>query len=315
MRIRKRVTATQLEANRRNSLKSTGPKTQSGKLHSSRNSWKHGILSAQVPVIDGRGRENAQQFGALLAKLQKDLEPCGTLEDLLVQQIAIAYWRLARVHRCEAAEIAKNSESVEDRFDEHQRQSVAEGDPDLMRNSSRGIEMFSQTLRRADMELKLVGYLTDLTISRLAASSGSEVGEFLEVFKQMTKDAAKAPTPDGLTDKALGAKLTRRALAVCGPYVDELMEYVNARERVRWNNDLLSASLPDPAAVDRLLRYEASIQRGLDRSLARLERLQRMRKGEAVPLTVRVQTRGDFAKRSHDVLWFQCLLRTFEQNN
>ena len=183
MRIPKRVTAKQLEANRRNSLKSTGPKTQSGKVHSSRNSWKHGILSAQVPVLDGRGREDAQRFGALLAALQEDLEPCGTLEDLLVQQIAIAYWRLARAHRCEAAEIAKNSESVEDRFDEHQRQSVAEGDPDLMRKSSRGIEMLSQTLRRAEMELKFLGYLTDITVSRLAACYGSEVGEFLEVFQ------------------------------------------------------------------------------------------------------------------------------------
>jgi hypothetical protein len=233
-----------------------------------------------------------------------------------VQQIAIAYWRLARVHSCEAAEIAKNSESVEDRFDEHQRQSVAEGDPDLMRKSSRGIEMFSQTLRRANMELNLVGYLTHITLSRLAVCFGSEVEEFLKVFRQMTKDAETASTPDGPTEETraleffkqltrdaetapspdgpagetLGAKLTRRALArFCGPYLDELTEYVNARERVRWNNDLLSASLPDPAAVDRLLRYETSIQRGLDRSLTQLERLQRQRKGELVPPPVKVQ--------------------------
>jgi hypothetical protein len=343
MRIRKRVTDTQLEANRRNSLKSTGPKTQSGKVHSSRNSWKHGILSAQVPVIDGRGGEDANRFDTLLAGLRKDFEPYGTMEDLLVQQIASGYWRLARVHRAEAGEIAKNSESVEDRFDEHQRQSVAEHNPDLMSKSSRGLEMFSETLRRADMELTLVGYLHPVTLSRLGVCFGDEVGELLQIFKQMTKDANTAPTTDGPAketvgaklifkqstkdtetapttdgptdetrlleifkqwgknaetalitdgpaDETSGAKLTRRVLTkFCAPRVDELTEYVNAREGVRWNNDLLSASLPEPAAVDRLLRYETTIQRDLDRSLAQLESLQRRRKGETVPPPVRVQ--------------------------
>ncbi len=112
----------------------------------------------------------------------------------------------------------------------------------------------------------------------------------LEFFKQLTKDAETAPTLDGTTEETLGAKLTRRALVrFCRPFLDELTEYVNVRERVRWNNDLLSASLPQPAAVGRLLRCETTIQRGLDRSLAQLERLQRRRKGETVPPPVRVQ--------------------------
>ena len=72
------------------SLKLTGPKTQSGKVHSSRNSWKHGILSAQVPVIDGRGEEDTNSFDALFAGLREEFQPYGTLEDLLVQQIAIS---------------------------------------------------------------------------------------------------------------------------------------------------------------------------------------------------------------------------------
>ena len=176
--------------------------------------------------------------------------------------------------------------------------------------------MFSETLRRADMELTLVGYLHPVTLSRLGVCFGDEVGELHQIFKQMTKDANTAPTTDGPTDETRlleifkqwgknaetalitdgpadetsGAKLTRRVLTkFCAPRVDELTEYVNAREGVRWNNDLLSASLPEPAAVDRLLRYETTIQRDLDRSLAQLESLQRRRKGETVPPPVRVQ--------------------------
>ena len=40
--------------------------------------------------------------------------------------------------------------------------------------------------------------------------------------------------------------------------------------------------------LDRLLRYEASLERAFDRTLNQLKRLQRMRKGQPVPPTVNV---------------------------
>jgi hypothetical protein len=40
--------------------------------------------------------------------------------------------------------------------------------------------------------------------------------------------------------------------------------------------------------LDRLLRYEASLERAFDRTLNQLKRLQRMRKGQPVPATVNV---------------------------
>ena len=287
MRIRKRVTALQVEANRRNSLKSTGPKTQSGKAHSSRNSWKHGILSAHVPVPDGLGEEDAKRFGALLAELREEFQPCGTMEDLLVEQIVIAYWRLARVYRCEAGEIAKNSESVEYNFADWERQTVAESDPHLMRRSSRGLERFSATLDLAESELKRGGCLSDATLAYLSRF-GPEVYEFFIRWNLALKEFKKDPDLDKQRNMALGV-MKSCITEYCRPALEDLTKHVNAKENIGWRNDLLSASLPDPTAVDRLLRYETSIQRGLDRSLAQLERLQRKRKGETVPHPVRVQ--------------------------
>jgi hypothetical protein len=51
------ATAAQIAANRRNALKSTGPKTSLGKTRSSRNSRKHGVYSAInweeiSPIVD-----------------------------------------------------------------------------------------------------------------------------------------------------------------------------------------------------------------------------------------------------------------------
>ena len=44
----------------------------------------------------------------------------------------------------------------------------------------------------------------------------------------------------------------------------------------------LSRYVPEAPQLDRLLRYEATLERGIDRTLNHLERAQRMRRGEPV---------------------------------
>jgi len=59
-------------------------------------------------------------------------------------------------------------------------------------------------------------------------------------------------------------------------------------EAVRTQLETLRHSIPDAAGLDRLLRYEASLERGFDRTLNHLERAQRMRRGQLVPLPINV---------------------------
>ena len=49
---------------------------------------------------------------------------------------------------------------------------------------------------------------------------------------------------------------------------------------------------PDAPELDRLLRYETSLDRLFDRTLSQLERLQRMRRGQPVPPPVKVEISG-----------------------
>ena len=95
-----------IEANRRNAKKSTGPKTAKGKAKSSWNSTRHGLLSQRLPLIYGKTKKH---FTRLLKSLQQDLEPVGTLEELLVEKIAQTYWRLgvAAWHEGDAFEKGK----------------------------------------------------------------------------------------------------------------------------------------------------------------------------------------------------------------
>ena len=55
-----------------------------------------------------------------------------------------------------------------------------------------------------------------------------------------------------------------------------------------------AAVLPSEAVLDKILRYETKLERQMYRAMAQLERVQRMRRGEAIPapLAVEVSERG-----------------------
>ncbi|MHC5083568.1 MAG: hypothetical protein ACYTET_06480 [Planctomycetota bacterium] len=92
------ISEKQLQANRQNALRSTGPKTDEGKAASSANALKHGLRSQQV-VISG---EDARQYEQFRQDLAEQLEPAGVLEGCLVDKIASALWKLNRTERMEA---------------------------------------------------------------------------------------------------------------------------------------------------------------------------------------------------------------------
>jgi len=68
------VSSKKLDANRRNARLSTGPKTEQGRA----------------------------EFDELLRSLHEDLLPVGVLEKMLVEKIAVFWWRQRRALQCEA---------------------------------------------------------------------------------------------------------------------------------------------------------------------------------------------------------------------
>jgi hypothetical protein len=94
-----------IEANRRNALRSTGPRTPSGKSRVSQNARKHGIFSQHLLTNDVDGAEQPREFWRLHAAITQHYAPQGPLEELLVDKIVTWSWRLARVVRCERGQI------------------------------------------------------------------------------------------------------------------------------------------------------------------------------------------------------------------
>ena len=86
------VSEQQLTANRRNALKSTGPKTSNGKAIVCTNAVKHAILTDRM-LVDG---EKQAEFRGLLQELSIALDPVGIVGAALVERIAISMWRQRR---------------------------------------------------------------------------------------------------------------------------------------------------------------------------------------------------------------------------
>jgi hypothetical protein len=92
------TSAKKAQANRQNALKSTGPKTPEGKASVRHNALKHGLLAQEVLLQE----EDEEALRELDERLRSELRPEGEIEDLLVEQIVAAQWRLRRMRRVEA---------------------------------------------------------------------------------------------------------------------------------------------------------------------------------------------------------------------
>jgi hypothetical protein len=82
----------QIDANRRNALKSTGPTTPEGKERSRCNAVRHG-LSAETVIAD---LEDAEDYQAFEAAVIADYDAQTAVERELVLRLASVFWRLRR---------------------------------------------------------------------------------------------------------------------------------------------------------------------------------------------------------------------------
>jgi hypothetical protein len=83
----------QVQSNRQNALKSTGPKTPEGKAVVSQNAVKHGLLAREVLLED----ESPQEWELFMQRVFMALEPAGEMEALLAERISACAWRLRRI--------------------------------------------------------------------------------------------------------------------------------------------------------------------------------------------------------------------------
>ncbi len=89
----------QIEANRRNALKSTGPTTPEGKRRSRGNAMRHGLTAETVIAL----LEDLEDYQAFEAAVISDYDAETVVERELVLRLASVLWRLRRATSIESA--------------------------------------------------------------------------------------------------------------------------------------------------------------------------------------------------------------------
>ena len=82
----------QIEANRQNALKSTGPTTQNGKRRSRRNAFRHGLTAETVIEV----LEDTEDYKGFEAAIIADYDARTAVERELVLRLASLLWRIRR---------------------------------------------------------------------------------------------------------------------------------------------------------------------------------------------------------------------------
>ena len=100
----------QIEANRRNALKSTGPRTEAGKQASRCNAVRHGLTAETVITT----LEDAEDYKAFEAAITADYDAQSAVERELVLRLASLLWRLRRATAMETGLFEIQAEHLRD---------------------------------------------------------------------------------------------------------------------------------------------------------------------------------------------------------
>jgi hypothetical protein len=296
--MHKTMSLKQIAANQQNALKSTGPKTAEGRAVSKMNALKHGICSKEVLVHGLYFQESSQELAALHERFWHTYNPVGPAEEMLVDQIVTAHWRLRRAMRAESGEIAL---SVDGGAWQRSQPNALPGVEHwamtgklltAMQESAFGNSLQAVWLREIRARLANQGQMTEADIKKFVLDDQPNV-----IAEELKKLCLRLAQPFNDAEAAARREeVKKEALA----YIDHellMREFCTAlckrREAAEESARQSAAVLPAPEVLDKILRYETKHERQIFRAMNQLERLQRMRQGETVPppMTMEVSER------------------------
>lgn len=163
------ATQKQIAANRRNALKSTGPKTESGKEIVSRNAVTHGLLATKAAVLPGE----EEAFANFEAAMIEDLGPDSFFERFEVNTLVQAAWRSLRLNHIEVGVLI---DAILKKREKRRAAPLADGsgDPPLDEQHQSAVEIGRAYLRSS---------AAISTLERYRGKLGREFDRALEQFR------------------------------------------------------------------------------------------------------------------------------------
>jgi len=299
------TTTTQIQANRDNAQLSTGPRTPEGKSVVKWNAFRHGLLSREVVIQAGEGKESKAEFRTFFRLLWDNLQPEGPLEEILVERIAVCYWRLRRVLRCEIGEIRKKLDAASwrelfaraDQVCEARKSLILNESKQTLKKNSFGLQYLIEFLEEVKSEVEEEGHVSERTQERLSDHFGDDengIASWCFVFSRMAREGPGGPEDN--TNRPSDTPSPEKCKEMILKLIDEEKKKMEGLKAIVEENEGLEADarsasyvLPPKETADKILRYETTIERQLYRALNQLERLQRQRRGEVVPPPISVE--------------------------
>jgi hypothetical protein len=185
------ATEKQIQANRANAAKSTGPRTPEGKRISSQN----GAIYARTPIALIPRGESLRRFNDLVVALRLEFEPRDPAEDTLVRAMAIARWRLTRMWGITTATLQKE-------MDRLSKESVSAGSGAVLAaNAFNSLAGNSRLLAQHRLEARCdrqYHYALEMLLKRreIARSHAAAGTSRADLKRQPNCEAAFSPNPE-----------------------------------------------------------------------------------------------------------------------
>jgi hypothetical protein len=191
------ATQKQIDANRRNAQKSTGPKTDEGKSITRLNARREGF-TGQIVILDAEDRPHFEKFKSGLVA---DLQPKTTLELSLAHAIAWDTWRLNHLRAVEHNLYALGAEDPAALADDPKIQPAAADAATFLHESAHfnRLSLYEQRLTR-NLH-KNLATLRDLQTERRRNEANAQAEEVLLArardINNLPYEAPATPTPNG----------------------------------------------------------------------------------------------------------------------
>lgn len=290
------MTEKQLVANRKNALKSTGPKTARGKANSAQNSLKHGILTAAALIP---GIESAENWEKHLEGIFQSIAPVGYLEEMLTRRLAEISWRMSRVVRYEADCAAAAVATAETDLDE--RAEWGSGKPSDPAEAREEFERASEvrealeTLSSAPNKQKINKYIAVAVewalwselpegACPISVPGVPDEDEAFEAFDDWTvgllrQEIEAYARAAQIAPEALRQKCISSASEQCNEAETKERNLVDRSRRwkLKLARETSNRMLLEPAVLSNVSRYESNLQRSFFKTLQEIQRLQQER--------------------------------------
>jgi hypothetical protein len=265
-----------------------------GHTRSARNSVKHDLFSRELVFTSAPDRE---EFERLLQELFADCDPQGAREQELVLDLVYCRWRKRRLLRWELAELHRQYDrykqtlrtELEQKFRINLTAAQVSGSPEYLKHSTHGLAHLLEVLEQIQREVEQIGCLSPLAQEQLVSNFGMAEGSIAARCITISEMASET----GATNSNLKQDILH-TLAQESSHLGLLKDMAAEAEARSIEVRETSLSRIAPETLDRMQRYETSVDRQFGRLLDQLERLQRYRKGELVPppLKIRVSQEG-----------------------